>query len=61
MNHVWSSDEVDARLSAQPRHEPVHLSEKLAHGFLQVCYKVLGRCRKAKKKQIVGVCMHRNS
>ena len=39
INHVWTEDEVAKRLSEQPRHQPVHLSEKVAHSFLQFCYK----------------------
>ena len=39
INHVWSEDEIETRLATQPRHKPVHLSEKLAHGFLQFAYK----------------------
>lgn len=39
INHVWSPEEVDERLSTQPRHTPTLLSEKVAHGFLQFCYK----------------------
>jgi len=39
INHVWSEAEVDQRLATQPRHTPVLISEKIAHGFLQMCYK----------------------
>jgi len=38
INHVWSEEEIEARLATQPRHKPVHLTEKLAHGFLQFAY-----------------------
>merc|ERR1719240_2257178 len=39
VNHVWTSDEVESRLSTQPRHAPVTLGDKVAHGFLQFTYK----------------------
>ena len=39
VNHVWADDEIDKRLSTQPRHQPVYLNEKIAHSFLQFCYK----------------------
>ena len=32
INHVWSEAEVDQRLATQPRHTPVLISEKIAHG-----------------------------
>jgi len=39
VNHVWTDNEISDRLSTQPRHTPVTLSDKIAHGFLQTCYK----------------------
>jgi hypothetical protein len=40
VNHVWKPDEIEQRLASQPRHQPVHRSERVAHGFLQTCYKL---------------------
>ena len=39
INHVWSEEEIKERLSTQPRHKPVTLADKVAHGFLQWAYK----------------------
>jgi len=38
VNHVWSDEEIQARLSTQPRHQPVTFTDKLARNFLNVAY-----------------------
>jgi len=38
INHVWSEEEIQKRLSTQPRHQPKLLSDKLAFNFLQIAY-----------------------
>ena len=38
VNHVWSEEEIDERLSTQPRHQPKRWSDHACRNFLRVAY-----------------------
>lgn len=38
INHVWSDQEIEERLSTQPRHQATLLSEKLINGGIHAAY-----------------------